>query len=146
MLTFIYWDNSGKAPEQICLCPRIRSSAPRRLRSRIFIRLFFLLPSPVMCLSSSSPDSQGNLKDQKETKTWSFSSSVLAKAVLADRLTTDGHQPLIQLLDCLDLISQCCSQILCADPESLHLMTLLLLGWVALGDTDPYICRDPNTV
>lgn len=33
-----------------------------------------------------------------------------------------------------------------ADLESLHLMTLLLLGWVALGDTDPYIYRDPDTM
>jgi len=53
---------------------------------------------------------------------------MLAKTVLADRLSTDGHQPLIQLLDHLDLISQPCSQILCPDPESLHLTTLLLLG------------------
>lgn len=78
-----------------------------------FYWIVFLLLSPVLCLSSSPPDSQGNLKDQKETKTWSFSSSLLAKTILADRLSTDGHQPLIQLLDCLDLIFQPCSQILC---------------------------------
>lgn len=106
----------------------------------------FLLLSPVLCLSSSSSDSQSNLKDQKETKIWSFSSSVLAKTVLADRLSTDGHQPLIQLLDCLDLISQPCSQIRCPDPESLHLTTLLLLGWISPRDTNPCICRDPDTV
>lgn len=81
--------------------PRIRVAAPRRPRSRTVI----LLLSPVLCFSSSSSDSQGNLKDQKETKTRSLPSTVLAKTVLADRLSADGHQTLIQLLDCLDLNS-----------------------------------------
>lgn len=128
--------NSLKTPKQNCSPPRIRAPTPRRLRSRIVIGLFFSCWALFLCLSSSSFDSQSNLKDQKETKTWSLSSSVPAKTVLADRLSTDGHQPLIQLLDCLDLISQPCSQIRCPDPESLHLTTLLLLGWVAPRDTD----------
>lgn len=102
--------------------------------------IVFLLLSPVLCLSSSSSDSQGNLKDQKETKTWSFSSSVLAKTVWL----TDLVQMVISSWTAWTWSHSSAARY-SVQTESLHLTTLLLLGQVALRDTDPYICRDPDT-
>lgn len=108
--------------------------------------IVFLLLSPVLCLSSSSPDSRGNLKDQKETKMWSFSSSVLPRqfwliylgqmaiSLWSSSWTawTWSHSPAARYS--VQTLSHCTWRHRCC------------LAELALGDTDPYICRDPDTV
>lgn len=144
-ITFIYWGNSGKALEQIFLLPRVRSSAPRRLRSRIFIRLFFpfwalycafpvapLIPREIWKIKKKQRH------DHSPALYWprEFWLTDLVQMVISSDPAPGLPGPDLPVLQ---------PDTLCR-PKSLHLMTLLLLGWVALGHTDPYICRDPDNM
>lgn len=145
-MDFVSGGNNGKTLEQICPPPRIRASAPRRPRSRIVIGLFFscwalyyafpvapLIPGAIWKIKKRQRcDHSPALYWPRQF--WLIYLGQMAISLWSSSWTawTWSHSPAARYS--VQTLSHCTWRHCCC------------LAELALGDTDPYICRDPDIV